>query len=326
MIIPQEIPGGTARIGTLVPPPINSHTSLPPVIPGIPRVYYEASSEVGQRTLWVVCVLMGLSSLVFYGMAYRTPVQKRILHVITALVTTFAFLSYYALATGDGVTTHEYVTKRTSQGVVEEIVKRDIYWARYVDASSHPRPTPFPVEIHIHTNRRSQWSLTTPLLLLDLSLLAGINGASILVTAVSALIMMLTGLFAAFSRDEAQAWGWYAFACLAYLNVVYQVGFNGRDAVANRDSKTRTLFGTIALYAFLVWTVYPIIWAVADAARLISVDHEIIAYAVLDLLAKAVFGFWLLIAYHRIPRTTLSLDGFWSDGIPHEGAIRVGLE
>lgn len=39
------------------------------------------------------------------------------------------------------------------------------------------------------------------------------------------------------------------------------------------------------------------IWGVADGARIASVDAEIVSYAVLDVLAKAVFGFWLLFTH-----------------------------
>ncbi|OTA70242.1 putative opsin-1 [Hypoxylon sp. EC38] len=301
MILPQDISDGATRVATILPPPGTSHTPLPTVIPDIPRVYHQTSSEVGHRTLWVVCVLMGLSSLAFYIMAVRVPVQKRLFHVITALVTTFGFLSYYAMATGDGITTHPYVAGRSKHGVIVDIVERDIYWARYVD-----------------------WSLTTPLVLLDLCLLAGLNGASILVTVVSDVIMILSGLFATLSRGEAQGWGWYAIACIAYLNVVYQVAYKGRYAISSKDNKTRVFFASISLFILLLWTAYPIIWAVAAGARLINIDGEIIAYAVLDVLAKGVFGFWFLLAHDRMARTLPSFDGFWSYGVSHDGSIRVG--
>ncbi|KAI0179130.1 opsin-1 [Hypoxylon sp. FL1284] len=300
MIVPQQLPEAATKLATVMAHK-TSHTPLPTVIPDIPRVYHQTSSEVGQRTLWVVCVLMGLSSLAFYIMAMRVPVQKRLFHVITALVTTFAFLSYYAMATGDGITSHEYVNERSKHGAVTEIVKRDVYWVRYVD-----------------------WSITTPLLLLDLCLLAGLNGASILIALISDVIMILTGLFAAFARNEAQGWGWYAIACVAYLSIIYQVGYKGAHAMSARDYRTRAFFGSLSLFTLLLWTAYPIVWGVADGARRVNVDAEIIAYAVLDVLAKGVFGFWLLLAHDIMARASPSIDGFWAHGVSHEGALRVG--
>ncbi|KAI0206126.1 hypothetical protein F4808DRAFT_408962 [Astrocystis sublimbata] len=281
-----------------------THTStlpIPTVTPDIPKVYHQLSTDVGHKTLWVVCVLMGLSSLGFYAMAMRVPVQKRLFHIITAFITTIAFLSYYAMATGTGVSLHTTVLKESKLHVITEVVKRQVYWARYID-----------------------WCLTTPLLLLDLSLLAGLSGASILVLIFSDVVMILTGLFAAFSRNEGQGWGWYAFACIAFLNIVYQLGYKGRYAVANKDNKTKVFFGAISLFTLVLWTIYPIVWGVADGARKVNVDSEIIAYAVLDVLAKPVFGFWLLLTHDSMARTSPSVGGFWAHGLSTEGALRVG--
>ncbi|KAI0521845.1 hypothetical protein F5B22DRAFT_506121 [Xylaria bambusicola] len=283
--------------------PTHTHLPIPTVTPDIPKVYHQYSTDVGHKTLWVVCVLMGISSLAFYAMAMRVPVQKRLFHIITAFITTTAFLSYYAMATGSGVDFHTTVIKESKLHVITEVVKRQVFWARYVD-----------------------WSLTTPLLLLDLSLLAGLNGASILVLMFSDIVMILTGLFAAFSHHEAQGWGWYAFACLAYLNIVYQLGYKGRYAVANKDNKTKAFFGAISLFTLLLWTIYPVVWGIADGSRMVNVDGEIIAYAVLDILAKPVFGFWLLLTHDSMSRTSPSIGGFWADGLSSEGTLRVSAD
>jgi bacteriorhodopsin len=66
------------------------------------------------------------------------------------------------------------------------------------------------------------------------------------------------------------------------------------------------------------------IWGIADGSRILSVDGEIIAYAVLDVLAKPIFGAWLLLTQSRIPETNIDLGGFWTHGLSSEGRIRVG--
>ena len=45
---------------------------------------------------------------------------------------------------------------------------------------------------------------------------------------------------------------------------------------------------------------YSSIWGIADGSRHINVDSEIVAYAVLDVLAKPVFGFWLLFTHDSL--------------------------
>ncbi|RYP55371.1 hypothetical protein DL768_000126 [Monosporascus sp. mg162] len=305
MIVPQEfLEEATLTLRpttTMTPTP----TPLPTVKPDpIPLVFSQSATETGHRTLWVVFALMGLSSLVFYYLASRVPVQKRVFHFITSLVTTIAFLSYFAMATGDGVGLKLVSAKENSSHTIIEITTRQVYWARYVD-----------------------WSLTTPLLLLNLAFLAGLSGYSILVTITADVIMFLSGLFAAFGDSKVQKWGWYAIACLSYLTVVYQLAYKGRQAVANKDNRTRSFFGALSLYILILWTVYPIVWGFAQGARIASVDSEIIVYAVLDLLAKPVFGLWLLLTHGRdAVRPTPSLDGFWSEGLLTEGSIRVGEE
>lgn len=44
------------------------------------------------------------------------------------------------------------------------------------------------------------------------------------------------------------------------------------------------------------------VWGIADGSRNVSVDSEIIAYAVLDVCAKAVFGFWLLFTHDSMSK------------------------
>jgi len=140
------------------------------------------------------------------------------------------------LATGDGITYHKTVIEShpKSGQDTSQTIYREVYWARYVD-----------------------WSITAPLLLLDLTLLAGLSGANVLVTLVASVIMALSSLFAAFGDDAGQKWGWYTWSCLAFLTVVYHVGFNSRAAVANKDSKTKAFYAGICSYTLIVWVIYP---------------------------------------------------------------------
>ena len=158
-------------------------------------------------------------------------------HILTAFITTFAFLSYFAMATGDGINYNKSTIKHEHKKGLPptyQDVYREVYWARYVD-----------------------WSVTTPLLLLDLSLMAGLSGANILVAIVADVIMIVTGLFAAYGDSDGQRWGWYAWACIAYLVIIYQVGVNGRETAAGKDNKTKVFYASIAGFTLILWTIYP---------------------------------------------------------------------
>jgi bacteriorhodopsin len=220
------------------------------------------------------------------------------------LIVVFASLSYFAMATGHGVSYHHTRVAESHKHTDDTYadVYRQVYWARYVD-----------------------WSITTPLLLLDLALLAGLNGADIFVTIIADVIMILTGLFAAFgSEDTPQKWGWYTIACVAYLVVIYQLVAKGRASAAAKGNKVGKFFAAIGGFTLIIWTAYPIVWGIADGARKVGVDEEIIAYAVLDILAKPIFGAWLLFTHSSIAETNVDIGGFWSHGLSSEGAIRVG--
>ncbi|KAG7005690.1 opsin-1 [Physcia stellaris] len=273
---------------------------MPTVLPD--DISYQKAGTTGTNALWVVFVIMLVSSLAFYVMAFRVPVQKRLFHILTAFITTFATISYYAMAVKAGVSENEITIKHSQKHFPDTFsyIYREVYWARYVD-----------------------WSVTTPLLLLDLSFLCGLAGANILVAVVADIIMIMTGLFAALTVPESPKWGWYAMACLAYLVVIYQLAINGRGVVQQKDKKTGTFFVAIASFTLVLWTVYPIIWGVADGSRIASVDAEIIAYAVLDILAKPVFGFWLLFT-HDSMSSSASIEGFWAHGLGKEGTLTVG--
>jgi len=146
-------------------------------------------------------------------------------------------MSYFAMATGHGVTEHKTVLTHHHDHAPEThtTIYRQVFFARYID-----------------------WALTTPLLLLDLSLLAGLNGAHTLMAVVADVIMILTGLFAAFgSEGTPQKWGWYSMACIAYLVVIWHLAVNGRAQANARSQKVGSFFLAIAGFTVVVWTAYP---------------------------------------------------------------------
>lgn len=290
--------------------PTSTFASATSTVPAIPSVIpttapeIQAASDVGKRTLWVVFVLMTIATIAFSAMAWNIPISKRLYHIVTTLITITAAISYFAMATGDGVSYHHVEVTESNAHVPDTTrdIYREVYWARYVD-----------------------WSITTPLLLLDLALVAGLNGGHIVMAIAADLVMVLTGLFAAFGTEGTpQKWGYYAIACIAYLVIVWHLAVHGRATAASKGGKVGGFFAAIAGFTAILWTAYPIVWGVADGSRRASVDAEIIAYAILDILAKPVFGLWLLLTHQNMPETNVELGGFWSHGLSSEGSIRVG--
>ncbi|EGE00757.1 hypothetical protein TESG_08050 [Trichophyton tonsurans CBS 112818] len=281
-------------MGDIGVPPISPIPGRNPII--------EESSGVGRRCLWVVAILMLISSLVFYVLAGRVPTQKRLFHSLVSLVTTISFLSYFAMAMGYGVSYKHYTYhkhQKHSPDTFQETC-REVYWIRYVN-----------------------WMLTVPLILTCLSFLSGVNGASLLVSISAALVMFVAALSSSF-MDKHYQWAWFVISCLAYLTIVYQTGFQGRRASLAKDQQARNFYTSIAGFSLAVLLVYPIIWAISNNARKMSIDAEIIVFAILDILLQGVFGYWLIASYNTIRSISVTLDGFWANGVNGEGNIRVG--
>ncbi|WEW59632.1 hypothetical protein PRK78_005111 [Emydomyces testavorans] len=229
--------------------------------------------------------------------------QKRLFHVLTSLVTTISFLAYFAMATGEGIA-YNVVTVRhrhkNAPDTVDEIF-RQVFWVRWLN-----------------------WGLTFSLILINLAMLSGLNGASLLVSVSANAIMFVTGLISVFGGHGGTRWAWFTISCLSYLTVVYHTGFLGRRATLAKDNQSRAFYASIAGYFLVLLLIYPVIWAASSNARRMSIDAEIIIYAILDVLSQGVFGYWLLVSHDSMQSITLSIDGFWSNGVGNEGAIRVG--
>ncbi|RVD80900.1 uncharacterized protein DFL_008784 [Arthrobotrys flagrans] len=295
--------------GKLPPGPVPDRTSNAPTVP-LPTVTnpppdFEHITDFGLRTLWVLFVLMLISTITFVVLSWRVAVPRRLLFQITTYVTLISTFTYYAMATGGGWNYHQvWVTNGHKHDIPDthNVVLRQIFWARYVD-----------------------WLLTTPLILFNIGALAALSGSNILNTLVAATAMNFAGLFAVYSHGRRTKWGWYAMAWVAFITVGWHLIVNAR-ATARRVGG-QLLYNSIALYTVVVWIGYLVIWGVSDVSRGISPNETVIAYAVLDILAKPALGFWLVLGYDKSDKTQADVGGVWSEGFGHrEGNVRLDRE
>ncbi|BFZ58632.1 hypothetical protein PYCC9005_005696 [Savitreella phatthalungensis] len=253
------------------------------VKPSLPfPIVQEMATKTGYNIFWVVFVLMLLATASYVVLALRVQKELRLFHYITSFITLTAAMSYYAMATHAGTTF-------TSVGHDHY---RQIFYARYID-----------------------WTITTPLLLLDLALLAGLSGIDLIALVFADLGMIVTGLFASLEANRKYSWGWYAIACIFFLYIIYILVISGRVSANTRGQKVAKLYDSVAFFTIILWTLYPIAWGVSEGAAILSVDQEIGFYAVLDVLAKGVFGLWLLTGHQNIPEAAVPLQGWWINGV-----------
>jgi len=218
--------------------------------------------------LWVGTVGMLLGMLYFIARGWSAEGRRlQEFYIVTIFITAIAFVNYLAMALGFGLTTI------TIGG--EEL---PIYWARYVD-----------------------WFFTTPLLLIDLGLLAGANRNELASLVGLDMLMIGTGAVATLSVG-ASALGagaerliWWGVSTGFLLVLLYMLfGTLGQRAASLPDAAA-SKFRTLRLLIVVIWLVYPVWWLVGtEGFGLVNLYLETLGFAVLDLTAKVGFGFILL--------------------------------
>jgi bacteriorhodopsin len=161
-----------------------------------------AITSHGSDFYFAICAAMGFAGICFIGLALRKPRRDRVFHYITASVVFVACIAYFTMGSNLGFAPIAVEYSRSDPEV--RGMYRAIYYVRYID-----------------------WFITTPLLLLDLLLTAGMPWPTILFTIIIDEIMIVTGLVGALVQSRYK-WGFFVFGCVALFYIVYQLGWESR--------------------------------------------------------------------------------------------------
>jgi bacteriorhodopsin len=218
-----------------------------------------------QFWLWLGCVGMAAGAVVILFMAKRRTPTEEADGIIHGIVPIIAACSYFAMATGQG-------SLVLPAGPDAAEAARQFYFARYID-----------------------WTFTTPLLLVGLSLTAmhsGLRRPAIVWGLIgSDLLMVVTALAFGLSDSPAVKWTWFAISCGAFLAVFYGIFVQLRQENAGERGDVRKAFLRNAVFLTGVWSAYPIVLLVGqDGLGLLSPTLALAAIAILDLTAKVVYG------------------------------------
>jgi bacteriorhodopsin len=238
----------------------------------------QAASEIGSLTN---LSLAGGTALMFLGMLYfvatgwgETDEKRQEFFIITIFIAAIAFVNYLAMLLGFGVAEIQIAGEA-----------RPIYWARYTD-----------------------WFFTTPLLLLDLGLLAGAtrNELSALVGLDAAMIgtgalATLTGdsglLSATLIGDNVELFRliWWGVSTALLLVLLYMLFGTLTEKAQRLGSQARSKFTTLRNAIVVLWLVYPVWWLIGtEGLGVIGLGIETLGFMVLDVTAKIGFGIILL--------------------------------
>lgn len=212
--------------------------------------------------LWIGFIGMLVGTIYFAFSTTNAPPGSRYFFIITAAITGVATIAYLVMATGGGVTI-------TGDG-------REFYWARYID-----------------------WLITTPLLLLDLSLLAFANPRRNIgfIGGIIALdvVMILTGLWAGATASVAGRTILFLISTAAFIALLYLLVTRLFSEASGRSPAVGQVFRTLAVLTVVLWTLYPVVWLLGtEGFGALSTSVEVLFFMILDLLAKVGFGFLLL--------------------------------
>ncbi len=225
--------------------------------------------------LWIGTALMALGTLAFIGMGWNEKdKQKQEFYIITIFIPAIAAVSYFSMAMGYGL---------TEVTVAGEVL--DIYWARYAD-----------------------WLFTTPLLLIDLALLAGADRNTIATLVGLDVGMIITGLVAALTTaSEAMRIAWWGISDGFFLALLFILVSRLTAQASSQPGDVGNLFARLRNVVILLWLAYPVVWVVGtEGLGLVPLYWETAAFMVLDVLAKVGFGFLLLRSRSVLDQATTS--------------------
>lgn len=220
-----------------------------------------------QIWLWIGTLGMALGLLYFLGRGWGVTDRKlRQFYAINIFVTTIAFSMYFLMATGFGLTEVELL-----DGTV-----LDIYWARYAD-----------------------WLFTTPLLLLDIALLASADRETIYTLVGLDVFMIATGLLGAFATNPIYRLTWWGISTAALLVLLYFLVRMLSAAASTQTDSVNSLANSLKNALVVLWLAYPVVWIIGTEGALgnpgfIGLYAETAAFMVLDLTAKVGYGAYLL--------------------------------
>ncbi|SDO47104.1 Bacteriorhodopsin [Methylobacterium phyllostachyos] len=244
--------------------------------------------------LWATTIIMLAGGLLILATGKRRTSPEGLHTALHGIVPIIAACSYLAMATGQGLILLP-TTEAAAAGAVTPT--RIFYYARYID-----------------------WTFTTPLLLLSLGLTAmrhvpKRHGA--IVGAILADVMMIVTAFA-FGASELgwTKWTWFIVSCVAFLGVYYAIWMPQLEANAAERDDIQYTYRRNASILSVVWLGYPVILAVApDGLNIVSDAASVLGIAILDVIAKVVYGYMSTVSDTKATDRDLAED--------HPGVVPV---
>jgi len=152
---------------------------------------------------------------------------------------------------------------------------RPLYYIRYVD-----------------------WLITTPLLLYDICKIGGCPTAQIVLLTFLDILMILFGV----SAGLLHSWTLFVFGCICFVPILIALCGGLSKQASNAPADVQSVLVRLCGLTAITWIVYPLVWIVCEGLNAVSMDTEVVIYAILDVLSKCGFGFILCVDRRAIEK------------------------
>jgi len=143
---------------------------------------------------------------------------------------------------------------------------RPLYYIRYVD-----------------------WIITTPLLLYDICKVGGCPTAQIVLLTFLDIFMIIFGVSAGLLR----CWTLFGLGCICFIPILIALCGGLSKQASNAPADVKNVLMRLCGLTAITWVLYPVVWIICEGLNIVSMDTEVVIYAILDVISKCGFGFIL---------------------------------
>jgi len=249
---------------------------------------FSAQSNVGSIAQWIAFAVLTVTAAFFFVLSYIRNVrpEARLTYYLVTLLASITALSYLIQAMGANVgnnfaawPTNAAALNTASSAQFTHDLIRTFQWLRY-----------------------AAWAASIPLTVVVVGILAGAHWTEFVWVSLSGLISIAGIYAAAICTGPNATWPLYALALVAGAPVGIALVYTFRVSAHKVHPEIGRLYDVIGFGLLIAFIGYAITAGVSELGYVTTVDQEVIIYAVLDVLTKTVFGFFLIWSRESIAR------------------------
>ncbi|KAJ6781477.1 hypothetical protein PWT90_02681 [Aphanocladium album] len=249
----------------------------------------------------VMVAVMGSASIVFHVMGRKETASRRLIFLLSSIMTAASALSYMSIVSFFDLGYNcEILNPRIPISDGLKLACRQTFGTQYLDLF-----------------------ITSTIVIIQLSLVTGLNGATTFIGVISNIFMFACGAVASdrYRLDVDRRIAWTVFTSVFFALVVSQIGLKSLKIARSRGAAFQRPFSRLVTYALAFFVIQYNIFMIGHVWGVVSTNTEMLAFLAADLLFKPLFGFWLLSSYQRIPEFQFEIGGYWSQGITRDGHV-----